>query len=130
MNAHGCGPVNLEVLEEYGQSGFLLGKVGGVSFLKFFDPTGGINKFLFTGEKRVTSRTDFHVEFRIDGTDLYLVTTGALGHNHMIFGMYIAFHNLLFLQMSSCLSSDHYIRTKHECFNIMNQSEISTKILL
>ena len=68
-------------------------------FLKFlifsaesFNPTGGVNKLLFSGEKRVTFRTNFDSDVFLGRSDFNNVAAGALDGCLKILGMYIVFH--------------------------------------
>jgi hypothetical protein len=69
-------------------------------FLKFrvllaeaFNPAGGVDQFLFSGEKRMTFRTNFDPDILLGRTDCDLVTAGTLDGRLEIVGMDVRFHN-------------------------------------
>ena len=65
--------------------------------LKFFHSAGSVYDFLVAGEKRMTSRTDFHMDRFHGRTGFYLVSAGA-GDNRVriVLGMYFFFHNIIY----------------------------------
>lgn len=65
----------------------------GVAFLKFLNPSGGINQFLLSGEKWMAGRTDFHNHLFIYRTQLNRIATTTNGSDFVVFRMYVAFHN-------------------------------------
>jgi len=63
-----------------------------ITLAEFLDPSGGINKLLFTGKERMTGRADFNFEFGQNTANFNFVSTGANGHDGLVVGMYIVFH--------------------------------------
>ena len=57
-----------------------------------FDPAGGVDQFLFSGEKRMALRTNFDPDILLGRTDCNLVTAGTLDGRLEITGMDVCFH--------------------------------------
>jgi len=66
-----------------------------VLFHELLHTTGRIDQFLLAGEKGMASGTDFHLDLRLDGTELNLVAAGTEGLNTMIFRMDTFFHGYI-----------------------------------
>ena len=70
-----------------------------IIFLKFlvlltepFDPAGGVDQFLFSGEKRMALRTNFDPDILFGRTDCDLVAAGTLNGRLEIMRMDVCFH--------------------------------------
>jgi len=59
----------------------------GVLALEFLDPTCGIKKFLFSREKRMAFRTDFHVQIFHGGSRFHFCPASAADPGFKIFWM-------------------------------------------
>lgn len=76
---------------------FLL-KMFGIALFELFNTTGGIDKFLFSCEERMTGRANFHPDFRFYGAEVDFIATCAYSFYVVIFRMYSSLHDSLFLQ--------------------------------
>ena len=63
-----------------------------IPFSVFFYPAGGINKLLFSGEKRMTIRTDLQFDLLPGRSCCKCVTTCTGDGDFMVFGMNSGFH--------------------------------------
>ena len=63
-----------------------------ITLTELFNSSGSIYQFLFTGEKRMAGRTDFHIKFRQDAANFYFITTGTNSHYGFMVRVYIFFH--------------------------------------
>jgi hypothetical protein len=66
-----------------------------VTFFEALNTTSGVNKFLFSGEKRMTSRADLCADLFFCGTRLECVTAEALNGYIGIHGVNTFFHLFL-----------------------------------
>jgi hypothetical protein len=66
--------------------------ISGIFFLELFNPSGGIDQFLFTGKKWMTGGTYLHMHFTVHRAELDFIATRADRFNFMIFWMDIGFH--------------------------------------
>ena len=71
---------------------FLVCLVTGIFFLEFFDTSGGVDQFLFTGEEGMNGGADLHTHLTVDRTQLDFVAAGANRCNFVILWMDIGFH--------------------------------------
>ena len=72
---------------------FLIFEMLGVTPLVFFNTTCSIYQFLFSGKKRMTGRTDLHLDFLLHGTNLDLIAAGTDSFHLTIFRVDTFFHN-------------------------------------
>ncbi len=63
-----------------------------IALTEFLNSPGSINELLFTGEKRMTGRADFDLEFRQDTAYFNFITAGTNRLDGLIFRMYIILH--------------------------------------
>ena len=72
--------------------GFLLFLEFFVFFPESLDSTRGVDKFLFTGKKRMTFGADFNTDIRFGRTDLYLIAACTSYARFIVFRMNSVFH--------------------------------------
>jgi hypothetical protein len=72
--------------------GFLLFLEFFVFFPESLDSTRGVDKFLFTGKKRMTFGADFNTDIRFGRTDLYLIAACTSYARFMVLRMNSVFH--------------------------------------
>jgi hypothetical protein len=63
-----------------------------ILFLKSFDPSCGIQKFLLPGEERMTARTDLNTNLLLSAFRFEGGSTGTFNHGIIDFWMNIIFH--------------------------------------
>lgn len=68
-----------------------------IFFQEFFNPTGSINQFLLTGEKRMTGRTYLNSDLFFNGIERNLISTGTGSINLMTFRVDAFSHVLILL---------------------------------
>lgn len=65
-----------------------------ILFHEFLYSTGRVNQLLLSCKKWMTGRTNLHIHLSIYRPKLHFISTGALGLDFMVFGMYVLFHAL------------------------------------
>jgi hypothetical protein len=63
-----------------------------VPLVEAINPAARIHQLLFAGVKRMTFRTDIHLQFFFGGTGFKGFSASATHHTSLIIGVYVLFH--------------------------------------